>query len=103
VSDATVWQTLGREIRIHPLSNFEFAVFNGLAWDSSVVNSIDASLLACLTEAAPQGISEKDLLEQASRRLDLDLDEMFVKYSQEALEQMAVVGLICKEVTFENR
>ena len=103
MSNATVWQALSREIRIYPLGDFEFAVFNGLAWDSSVVNSIDASLLACLTEAAPQGMSEQDLLEQSSQRLDLNLDDMFVKYSQEALAQMAEVGLICKEVTFEDR
>lgn len=103
MSDVPVWRALGQGIRIHPLSDLEFAVFNGLAWDSSVVNSVDASLLVCLTEAAPQGLSEQDLLEQSSRRLDLDLDDMFVRYSQEALAQMAEVGLICKEGTFEDR
>ena len=103
MSNITVWHALESEIRIHPLSDFEFAVFNGLAWDSSVLNSIDVSLLVCLTEAAPEGLSQQDLLQQSCYRLDLIFDDAFVKYSQEALAQMAEVGLIRKEVTFEDR
>ncbi|HBV64957.1 MAG TPA: hypothetical protein DEF45_18265 [Rhodopirellula sp.] len=103
VNSPPVWFTIGNEIRIQPISDFDFAVFNGLAWDSSVVNAIDATLLACIIDAASQGVAEDELLEQTSRKLDLKRDPMFVKYSQEALAQMALVGLICKEVTVEDR
>ena len=94
---------MGGEVRVHSITAFEFAVFNGLSWDSSVVNAVDASLLDCLAAAAPNGLSEADLFKQTTRKLNLNLDAMFVKYSQEALAQMAEVGLICKEVTFEDQ
>ncbi len=103
MSRTTVWHSIGGEVRVHAISDFEFAVYNGLSWDSSVVNAVDASLLDCLAAAAPNGLSEAELLEQTTRKLDLNLDAMFVKYSQEALAQMAEVGLICKEVTFEDQ
>ena len=99
----TVWHSIGGDVRVHSISDFEFAVFNGLSWDSSVVNAVDASLLECLAAATPNGLSEADLFDLTTRKLDLSLDAMFVKYSQEALAQMAEVGLICKEVTFEDQ
>jgi len=103
VNNANVWHSLGTEIRIHPISEFDFAVFNGSSWDSSVVNSIDASLLACLTDASPEGLREEVLLQRTAQELELELDASFVKYGQEALKQMAEVGLICKDITLEDQ
>ena len=103
MNHATVWRSLGTEIRIHPISEFDFAVFNGSSWDSSVVNSIDASLLTCLIETSPEGLQEEVLLQRQQKSSNLELDASFVKYGQEALKQMAEVGLICKDITLEDQ
>lgn len=102
MSNANVWQVLSTEIRIHPVSEFEFAVFNGSSWDSSVVNSIDASLLTILSSTSSAGLKEDQLLARTAEELGLAVDANFIKYCCEALKQMAEVGLICKDINLED-
>ena len=102
-NSANSWQVIGANVEIRRLSEFNFAVFNGSSWDSSVVNTIDASLLTFLVDAGPASLSEDELLRQTAFELDLNFDESFIKYGLEALKQMAEVGLICKDITLENQ
>ncbi len=95
------WYPTSEGIRIHAISDFEYAVFNEGRWDSSVINAIDASLLSCI--CSESGVSEQDTLKQSAADLDLECDASFLRYGREALRQMEEFGLIFKEFCIEDQ
>ncbi len=103
MNKSRIWYPTSKEIRIHPLSEFHFAVFNGAYWDSSVLNAIDASLLAFICEAGLSGLPDVEAFRKTAAKLELQRDENYTRYGENALEQLAEVGLICEEICIENQ
>ena len=98
-----LWRVFSHNIVVEPMGDNEFAVFNGAYWDSSLLNSIDECLLRSLMHSTSAPIAEEELASGVARELELPVDESLVRYVGLSLNQMAYVGLICRERPVENQ
>jgi hypothetical protein len=91
------WRLLVSDLLIEPITDFEFAVFNPQFSDSFLFNAIDAALASLLLAANGRAVGQAALVAEVAEALELPNDERLFNYVQQALDQMAYVGLICRD------